>query len=338
MDTMEIVGFLGVHREFRPVPLQQLAPAYNAAWVWLKNDFNNDTHLLSIFAFGKGEYGYITREREWQQTTTFLAKIMAAHEMFMRAIASEGIKQFSWRPRFGNLARFEFFRNGPERKFGVWLVRQDGIQFALPFVTGPKAATSDYEPMPYGFPGLAAPVEKIYPCLVPFLEMEDGRTIVAVDGADEIIPAADGMSVTAVSKHWVVAGAKAGEPADQGVVSELTWSLQGNTLQRVESLTSSKPLRVRRLWLAVPSRYGRLETLEMGGHRVDRLISDLGTLEVQVKQSDWPVQISAFATGDSALGRSDRGPIPLQLLLESKDLSLSPGAPKKWQLTLSINR
>ena len=334
MDTMEIVGFLGVHPEFRPAPLQQLASAYNAAWMWLRSDFNKDTHLLSIFTFGRGDYGYITKEREWQQTTTFLAKIMAANRMFMQAMTSEGIKQFSLRPSFGDLARFEFFGDGPERKFGVWLVRQGGIHFALPFVTGPKAATSDYQPMPHGFPGLAVPVEKIYPCFVPFLELEDGRTIAAVDGADEIRPSADGMSVTAVWKRWVVAGAKAGEPADEGLISEVAWSIRGNTLQRVESLTSSKPLRVRRLWLAVPSRYDRLETLELGGHRLDRLISDGGTLDVQVKHSDWPVQISAFATGDSPLGRSDRGPIPLQLILESKDVSLSPGAPKTWELTL----
>jgi len=337
MDTMEIVGFLAAHPEFRPVPLQQLAPAYNAAWMWLRNDFNKDTHLLSIFAFGRGDYAYITKEREWQQTTTFLAKIIAAHKMFMRGMGSEGIEQFSLRPAFGNVARFEFFRDGPERQFGVWLVRQGGMQFALPLVTGPKAATSDYEPMPHGFPGLAVPVEKIYPCLVPFLEMEDGRTVAAVDGADEIRPAANGMSITVVSKRWVIAGAKAGEPADEDIISEVTWSLHGNTLQRVESLTSSKPLRVRRLWLAVPSRYGRLETLEMGGRRLDRLISDAGTLDVRVNQSDWPMQISVFATGDNPLGRSDRGPIPLQLILESRDISLSPGAPKKWELMLSAH-
>jgi len=41
---------------------------------------------------------------------TFLAKIMAAHKMFMQAMANEQIKQFSLRPTFGNLARFEFFR------------------------------------------------------------------------------------------------------------------------------------------------------------------------------------------------------------------------------------
>ena len=337
MDTMEIVGFLGVHPEFRPAPLLQLAAAYNAAWRWLDGDFSKVTHLLDIFAFGRGEYGYITKEREWQQTTTFLAKIMSAHKMFMQAMEGEGVKQFSVRPNFGDVARFEFFANGPERKFGVWVVRQPGIQFALPFVTGPKAATSDYEPMPHGFPGLAAPVEKIYPCFVPFLELEDGRTIAAVDGADEIRPAADGMSVTAVWKRWVVAGAKAGESVDEGLVSEVTWSIQADTIRRVESLTSSKPLRVRRLWLAIPSLYSRLETLEMNGHRLDRLVSDKQILDVQSKQSDWPVQISALATGDNPLGRSDRGPIPLHLIIESKNISLSADAPQKWELTLSAH-
>ena len=337
MDTMEIVGFLGVHPEFRPAPLEQLACAYNSAWKWLRNDFNKDTHLLSIFAFGRGDYGYITKEREWQQTTTFLAKIMAAHKMFTRAMASEGIKQFAMSPSFGNVSRFEFFADGSDRKFGVWLVRRGEIHFALPFVTGPKAATSDYQPLPYGFPGLAVPVEKIYPCLVPFLELEDGRTIAAVDGADEIRPAADGTSVTAVWKRWVVPGAKAGELVDESLISEVTWSLQGTTIRRVEFLTSSKRLRVRRLWLAIPSRYNRLETLDAGGHRLDRFVSDKETLDVQVKQSDWPMQISAFSTGDSPLGKSDRGPIPLHLILESKNISLSAGVPQKWELSLSIH-
>ena len=168
----------------------------------LRNDFNKDTHLPSIFAFGRGDYGYITREREWQQTTTFLAKIMAAHKMFTQAMANEGVKQFALQPSFDSVARFEYFRDGGEREFGVWLVRQGEIHFALPFVTGPKAATSDYAPVPEGFPRLAAPVERIYPCLVPFVELEDGRTIAAVDGADEIRPGADGMSVTAVWKRW----------------------------------------------------------------------------------------------------------------------------------------
>jgi hypothetical protein len=337
MDTMEIAAFLGRHPEFRPAPLPQLASAYFAAWSWLRRDFNDETHLLSIFAFGRGDYSYITKEREWQQTTTFFAKVIDAHQMFVRALEKEGVKSFSPQPSLADVTRFESFRNGHGRKFGVWVVRQGNINFELPFATGPKAATSDYEPAPHGFQGFAVPVEKIYPCMVPFLELEDGRTIAAVDGADEIKPTADGKSVTAVWRRWVVAGSKAGETMDPGLVSEVTWSLQGNSLHRVESLIASKPLKVRRLWLAIPSRDSHFETVELGNARIERLTSNGTTLDVQVKHSDWPVQISTYATGDDSLGRGDRGAIPLHLILESRNISLTPGAPESWEITLSAH-
>jgi hypothetical protein len=335
MDTMEIAAFLGKHPEFRPAPLPQLASAYFAAWSWLRRDFNDETHLLSIFAFGRGDYSYITKDREWQQTTTFFGKVIAAHQMFMKVLEKEGVKSFSRQLNLADVARFEYFRNGPGRKFGVWVVRQGNIHFELPFVTGPRAATSDYEPAPHGFPGFLVPVEKIYPCLVPFLELEDGRTIAPADGADEIRPAADGESVTAFWKRWAVAGSKAGETVDPALVSEVTWSLEGNSLHRVESLIASKPLKIRRLWLAIPSRNSHFETVELGNARIERLTSNGTTLDVQVKHSDWPVQISAYATGDDSLGRGDRGAIPMHLILESKSISLTPGVPENWEITLS---
>ena len=126
-------------------------------------------------------------------------------------------------------------------------MREGHLHFAVPFVTGPKAATSDYQPAPDGFPGLAVPVEKIYPCLVPFLELEDGRTIAAADGADDIQPSADGARLTAIWSRWVVVGGKAGEPVDPGLVSEVTWTFEGKTLRRTESLTASKAIHIRRL-------------------------------------------------------------------------------------------
>lgn len=335
MDTLEIAAFLGVHSEFRPAPLAQLAAAYFAAWSWLRNDFNGQTHLLSVFAFGRGDYGYITKEREWQQTTTFFAKVIASHKMFMETLESEGLKNFPSRPTLRDVARFQFFQNGLGRKFGVWVVRQGTFHFALPFVTGPKAATSDYEPAPHGFPGFAAPVEKIYPCVVPFLELEDGRTIAATDGADEIKPAADGKSVTAVWRRWVVPGANAGDLADAGLVSEVTWSFQENSLRRAESLTASKALNVHRLWLAIPSRYDHLETSSVQGVRIDRMTSHERTLQVQVKSSDVPFEISVYATGNDPLGRGDRGPLPMHLILHAKGFSLTPAVPRHWELSLT---
>jgi hypothetical protein len=335
MDTMEIAAFLGKHPDFRPAPLPQLASAYFAAWSWLRRDFNDETHLLSIFAFGRGDYSYITKEREWQQTTTFLGKVIGAHLVFIKALEKEGVKSFSRQPSLADVRRFESFGNGPGRKFGVWVVRQGNIHFELPFVTGPKAATSDYLPAPHGFPGFAVPVEKIYPCLVAFLELEDRRTIAAVDGADEIEPRADGKSVTAVWRNWVVAGSKAGETVDPGLVSRVTWSLEGDSLDRVESLIASKPLKIRRLWLAIPSLHSHFETFELGNARIGRLTSNGTVLDFEVKHSDWPVQISAYATGDDSLGRGDRGPIPLHVILESKTIFLTPRTPASWEITLS---
>lgn len=335
MDTLEIAAFLGQHPVFRPVPLPQLAAAYYAAWSWLQNDFNGQTHLLSVFAFGRGDYSYITKEREWQQTTTFFGKVISSHQKFMEALEREGVKNFPSRPILADVARFQYFRFGPDRKFGVWVARQGDLHFALPFVTGPKAATSDYEPLPHGFPGVATPVEKIYPCLVPFLELDDGKTIAAADGADEINSSVDGKSVTAVWRHWVVPGNKAGDVVDAGLISEVTWTLQGNRLRRVESLTSSQPLNVHRLWLAIASRYDHLETSYLQGARIDRLISEGKTLEVQVQNSDLLFEISAYATGNNPLGRGDRGPLPLQLILQSKSFSLTPAVPKRWEVSLT---
>ena len=337
MDTLEIVAFLGQHPEFRPAPLAQLAAAYYAAWSWLQNDFNGQTHLLSVFAFGRGDYGYITKEREWQQTTTFFGKVIASHRKFMEVLEREWVKNFPSRPTLADVSRFQYFRNGPGRKFGLWVVRQDHLHIALPFVTGPKAATSDYEPIPNGFPGIAAPVEKIYPCLVPFLELDDGRTIAAADGADEIKPAADGKRLTMVWRRWVVPGTRAGDFVDAGLVSEVTWTIHGNSLRRMESLTSSQPLNVHRLWLAIPSRYDHLETSYLQGARTDRLVSEEKTLEVQVENLDLPLEISAYATGNDPLGRGDRGPLPLHLILQSKSFSLTPAVPKHWELSLTAH-
>jgi hypothetical protein len=337
MDTMEIAAFVGKYPEFRPAPLPQIASAYYAAWRWLHNDFKDETHLLSFFAFGRGDYSYITKEREWQQTTTFLAKVISAHKELMNALAKQNVASFPSRPSLGDVARFVYFRNDSGRKFGVWVVRQGNMQFALPFVTGPRAATSDYQPAPHGLSGFAVPVETIYPCLVPFLELEDGTAVAAAEGADEIHPSPDGRSVTTVWKRWVVVGAKAGETIDPGLVTKVTWSLTKNGLRRSEVVTPSKKVTVRRLWMAVPTRSDRIKTSVVDNIRSDRLISKEYTLEVRVLHSDWPVQISAFATGNDPLGRGDRWPIPLHLILDTtRSLSFAPGAAQGWEIEFSV--
>jgi hypothetical protein len=337
MDTLEIAAFAAAHPEFRPAPLPQLAAAYYAAWRWLRHDFNEERHLITVFAFGQGDYSYITKEREWQQTTTFFAKVINAHEEFMNVLAKEDVVRFDAQPTLADVARFVYFRDEPGRKFGVWVVRQSDFHFALPFVTGPRAATSDYQPVPLGLPGLAAPVEKIYPCVVPFLELEDGRTIAAADGADEIHPSADGLSVTAIWNRWVVPGAKAGETVEPGLRTEVTWSLADkNNLLRTEVITASKAVTIRRLWMAVPTKADHSETYLTDGARTDQLSSAHVTLDARIVSSDWPLRISAFATGDDPLGRGDRGPIPLHLIIETThEVTFQPNSTKKWEIELT---
>ena len=334
MDTMEIAGFLATHPEFSPVPLPQLAAAYNAAWRWLDHDFNPQTHLLPVFAFGRGDYTYINKEREWQQTTAFFGKLISAHMAFMKVMQQANVASFPARLDLPEVARFQWFRREGSRLDGVWVVRQDQLRFALPIVTGTKAAISDYQPAPHGLPGFATPVEQIYPCLVPFLELADGKTTAASDGADTIEPAADGRSITVVWKHWAPVGGKAGELVDPGITAKVTWSFEGQTLHRSETIVAAKPITVRRWWLAVTSTADHLATQTVSGTRTDTLDGEEGRLAIRIVHADWPIRITAFATEDSLLGKGARGPVPLHLVLESEKLELQPGKPLHWELEI----
>jgi len=333
-DTMEIVAFLAQHPEFRPAPLEQLASAYYKAWRWLRHDYNDKRHVLSVFAFGRGNYSYISLDREWQQTTSFFGKAALANSIFTEAMMRENVAQFSSEIRRPDLARFEFFRRG-DRPAGVWLVRQGPLYFTLPITTGTKPGIADYLPAPQGLPGTAAPVEQVYPSLVPFIELTDGRVLVAGDCADEIEPAPDGKSLRVVWHRWAVIGGRAGQFADPHITSEIVWRIQGTTLTREEILKASEAVTIRRWWVAVPTTDPRGEVEFAHGQRLDRFESKDSTLSTTAT-ADWPLRVSLVATGDSALGRGARGPIPLNLVYESTNLQLVPNRPVRWRTTIKV--
>jgi hypothetical protein len=334
MDTLEIVGFLAQHREFRPAPLEQLAGAYYQAWHWLRRDYNDKTHVLSVFAFGRGNYAYITREREWQQTVNFFGKGALAHARLSKALTREGIKTFPVEISRPDVARFVFFRRG-NRPAGVWLVRKGPLYFTLPITTGTKPGIADYLPAPHGLPGFANPVEQVHASLVPFLELNDGRTLVATDGADEIEPAADGNSVKAVWRRWAVVGGKPGELVDPHITSEVIWRIEGATLIRDETLRSEQELTLKRWWVALPGTSAKAIVSVTGGQRRDRFCSQDGELVVEA-QADWPLDISSLTPGDGALGRGARQPILSHLLYETSQLRLPPGQAVHWRLTMKV--
>src|SRR5215212_6619149 len=332
LDTPEIAGFLALHPEFRPAPLADIAALYYQAWNYLLHDYRNDAHLLSIFAFGRGNYAYISRDREWQQTTGFFGKLANSHTPIMNALEKEGITTFPVVPSLPQVARFEFFRKTPERSAGVWVVRQGMMRFALPITTGPKPGMSDYLPAPFGLPGFAAPVEQIYPALTPFIELADGRTVVATDGADVIEPGADGRSLRVRWTKWAVIGKPSGKVEDVGLTSEVVWRIEKGTLTRQETLSSKQPVSIRRWRLAIPSTHDNFD-MEMLKGGLIRFQSSKGALDVTFG-ADFPVQGTLLAAGDTALGRGVHGAIPFHLVYEAQNLRIQNGRPLKYTLIL----
>src|SRR5260370_20470661 len=136
IDTMEIVAFLAKHPQFRPAPLPQLAAAYYAAWQWLEKDYQPNRHLLNVFAFGRGNYSYISPAREWQQATALVGKVAAAQALLMQAISDEHIASFPALVTMPDVARFEYFRK-VDRPAGVWLVPRGQPRLASPIPTVP---------------------------------------------------------------------------------------------------------------------------------------------------------------------------------------------------------
>ena len=333
LDTPEIAGFLALHPEFRPAPLPDIAALYYQAWHHLVNDYRNDAHLLSIFSFGRGNYAYISRDREWQQTTGFFGKVANSHTPIMNALDKEGVASFPLVPSLPQVARFEFFRKSPERSAGVWVVRQGALRFALPITTGPKPGMSDYLPAPHGLPGFAAPVEQVYPSLVPFVELADGRTIVAGDGADMIDPASDGRSLRVRWTRWTVVGTPSGRVEDVGLTSEVVWRIERGALTKEETVTSKQPVSIRRWRLVIPTTYNNfaMEALKQG---VVEFQSSKGVLDVMFG-ADFPAQARLVAAGDTVVGRGVHGAIPLHLVYESRDLNVSARSPLKYKLVLT---
>jgi hypothetical protein len=334
LDTPEIASFLAANPQFRPAPLPQIAALYYQAWRYLRHDYRDKAHLLSLYEFGRGNYSYISIEREWQQTTGFFGKLANSHTVFMNALDREGISSFPARPQLPEVARFEFFRSGP-RKAGVWVVRQGSLRFSLPITTGTKPGVADYLPSPYGLTGIAAPVEQVYPALTPFIQLDDGRTLVAADGADEITPGKDGKSLQVEWRRWARIGAKAGELVDAGLTSDVRWRIEDGALIREETLSASKPIVIKHWKLAVPTTCSSVETKIDGKTRIDRFKSDSVSLDISMTDSSFEPTVSHVATGNSPLGKGVKGAIPLHLVYEANDVAISPGHPLKYVIKLA---
>ena len=337
LDTLEIAAFLGENPEFRPAPIADIASLYNLAWRWIRGGYIDDRHTFNLFAYGRGNYAYISFNREFQQIATSFAKIIVAHDSFIRTLESEKVTEIPAKPTLGNVSRFEFFETSKDRSEGVWLVRQDNLKFALPITVGTKPGMSDYLAVPFGLAGFANPVEEVYPSLVPFIELADGKTYVASEGSSQIQRSKDGQSLRVIWKKWGRIGSKAGERFETGITSEVTWHIVGNKLMRTETLTADKDLKIKRWWVAVPTTADRSRIENTGGKRTDVFQGREGTMIVTTT-ADWPFETSLVATGDSKLGKGVLGAIPLHLIYSAENLQLKRSKKITWQLDLEVSK
>jgi hypothetical protein len=209
-------------------------------------------------------------------------------------------------------------------------VRQGDLRFALPITTGPKPGISDYLPAPHGLPGFAAPVEQTCPVVTPYLELVDGRVVVATDGADEVEPAADGRSLRVRWNRWAVVGTKSGQLQNAGLTSEVVWRIETGTLVREETLSSEQPVTIRNWRMALPSTHDRFEVTD----GAFQFASNTGSLEIQMYATNFNPRSSLEATGNGPLGRGVRGAIPLHLVFQAQNIVVSPQKPLTYKLSL----
>lgn len=337
LDTLEIAAFLGENPEFRPAPLADIASLYNLAWRWIRTGYIDDRHTFDLFSYGRGNYAYISVQREFQQISTSFAKIIVAHDSFVKSLESERISDFPATPNLGNVARFEFFYASKDRAEGVWLVRQGNLRFALPITVGTKPGMSDYLAAPYGLAGFANPVEQVYPAMVPFIEMEDGKTYVASEGSSQIERSKDGRSLRVLWKKWGQLGSKSGERFDIGITSEVRWNIVGNTLSRTETLVANKDIKIKRWWVAIPTTADNVKTEFINGKRIDSFTGAEGKLRVTAT-ADWAFDSSINAAGDSKLSKGVLRAIPLHLIYSTNDLLLKNDKKSTWTLDLEVTK
>ena len=349
LDTPEIVGFLASHPEFRPAPLAQLAALDYQAWRWIRSDYRDDAHLMSLYGFGRGNYAYISIDREWQQTAGTFGKLAHSHRFTRDALAREGVTAFPATPTLAPVTAFTFFRRAGDATttadgrdasragatFGVWVVRNGALRFALPFTAAPRAGLADYLPSPHGLAGFAPPVEQEVPALTPYLELTDGRTVVVAEGADAIDPAADAHGVRARWTRWSEVGARTGSTSDVPLRTEVAWTLEGDTLVRVETITATAPVTIARLRVASPARGRDLRTTIERAARTDTLTTEAGTLAWSLSCDTHPFDTTVSATGDARVGRGARGHIPLLVEASARNITLQSGQSLTFTMRLT---
>lgn len=169
--------------------------------------------------------------------------------------------------------------------------------------------------------------------MVPFIELANGKTYVASEGADLIEPAADGKSLKITWHHWACIESSMGERHKPGVTSVVEFKTEGNKLTRKETLIADHDLLIKKWKVAFPLTGNHVKSENQNTTHL--VTGPEGTLAITVK-NNWKADSSFLATGDSRLGKGPLRHIPLHLVYEAVNIFLKEGEPQIWETTIEL--
>ncbi len=263
----------------------------------------------------------------------WFCKTIIANDEFFKALEKENVTSFPAKPTLPDVARFEYFAKGSEKQEGVWLFRQGDLRFALPITVGTKPAIADYLPAPFGLAGFSAPVEEVYPSFVPFLTLADGKTYAASDGADSIMPGADGHSLKLTNTKWAQVGSNPGQRFENGLKSDVEFVVDGGKLVRRETLTAMRDVELKVWKFAYPSTASSSYETFQNGRTTFYLNGREGESTVTFKVPDG-TKIRVIAAGDGKLSKGVLGAIPIHLVAENENIKLASGQTMSWEISV----
>ena len=123
---------------------------------------------------------------------------------------------------------------------------------------------------------------------------------------------------------------------EPGLTTQVKWRMEGGALVREERITAAHPVRLRKMSVIFPSS-GDHAVHGCEGERISYQFTGADAkLTVSITSSGIRFADSLQATGNSALGKGTRGPIPLILRLEASVLMVDPDKPVGWMIRLQL--
>jgi hypothetical protein len=144
----------------------------------------------------------------------------------VNALEKEGIATFPVVPALSRVARFEFFRKTTGAIGGCLVSATRDASLCVADHDWSKAGNVRLFTGAARLAGFCCTGRADLSALTAYVELADGRTVVATDGADVIEPATDGQSLHVRWTRWAVVGTPAGKVQDVGLTSDVVWRLK----------------------------------------------------------------------------------------------------------------